>query len=103
MADAVSAGDVLAEAGVVEARDAAERAVVRLFATVLGRTVPGIDWQAAVPEGDLARIAQDDPGPNTPLGILGAGEVDHGQGSGKVGVARLRACSTAHIPSQNAP
>ncbi|GIE97632.1 type I polyketide synthase [Paractinoplanes rishiriensis] len=40
----------------VEARDAAERAAVRLFETVLGRRVPGIDWRAE--PGELLRIVE---------------------------------------------
>ena len=43
---------------VVDARDAAERAAIRLFVTVLGRSVPGINWRAAVPPDELARIAE---------------------------------------------
>ena len=47
-----------AEPVVVDARDAAERAAIRLFATVLGQSVPWISWRAAVPPGELARIAE---------------------------------------------
>jgi thioesterase domain-containing protein len=42
---------------VVDPRDAAERAAVRLFETALGRPVPGITWRATVPRQILARIA----------------------------------------------
>ncbi|MDI6104569.1 SDR family NAD(P)-dependent oxidoreductase [Actinoplanes sp. NEAU-A12] len=41
----------------VAARDAAERAAVRLFATVLDRAVAGIAWRADVARPVLARIA----------------------------------------------
>ena len=62
-----SAEDALPEAGPtpaatsaagVGARDAAERAAILLFETVLGHPVPGIGWRAAVPPEELARIAE---------------------------------------------
>jgi thioesterase domain-containing protein/malonyl CoA-acyl carrier protein transacylase len=40
----------------VDARDAAERAAMRVFAIALGRDLPGIDWRAE--PADLERIAE---------------------------------------------
>jgi len=94
------------------ARDAAERAAVRLFGTVLGRPVPGIDWRADGPPADLARIAEAaraeygadvdlaeltaDPTPRTLAGPLRAADQAEAPADGPVRV--LRAAGTGRPP-----